>query len=168
MSMERDRHDRFRTQPVPLTWEIPALIAAAALVLVALTPLLVQSLVCWTLGGGFVWPRDLRAALTAIGHGEFGAGLRPRPAHALPPTPVMWVASAAGEVLVLSAGIVLGVRLRSLIGRSPGHGLATARQAAEALGCRRLRRDAAVIRPDLYPRHYGRPLAGKFRKGSRP
>ena len=167
MSMERSRHDRFRTQTVPLTWEIPVLVALAGLVIVMLTPLLVQGLVCWTLAGGFAWPHDLTAALLAIGRGEFGVGLQPRTAKVLPPAPVMWVASAAGEVIALGAATIVGVRLRGLIGPSFGHGLATAPQAAEALGLRRLRRNAAVIRPDLYPRHHRWPFTSSLRKSSR-
>ena len=64
----------------------------------------------------------------------------------------MWGLTFLGEVLVLGAAAVVGVWMRDLTGTSSRHGLATATQAAEALGLPRLRRSAAVIRPDLRAR----------------
>ena len=151
MSMERSRRDRFSTHAVPLTWEIPAAVIGAGLLFILITPLVVQGVVGWATSGDFAWPtRHLLDAYGGLLHGRFGAGLRRDVAAGLPPDTVMWVLTVIGEVLVLGAAVVVGVWMRDLTGTNTHHGLATATQAAEALGLPRLRKTAAVIRPDLY------------------
>ncbi|UUZ59555.1 hypothetical protein [Nocardioides sp. B-3] len=102
----------------------------------------------------------LRDAYGGLLHGHFGAGLRHGAANALPPDAVMWVLAVVGEVLMLGAAVVVGIRIRDLTGASSRHGPATPAQAAEALGVPRLRNSAEVIRPDLYARsrRRGRPV----------
>lgn len=51
MSMERSRRERFATQPVPMTWEVPATVTLAVLFLLVLTPLVVQGLVARLVAG---------------------------------------------------------------------------------------------------------------------
>jgi hypothetical protein len=155
MSMERSRRDRFATQPVPVTWEVPAVVTLVVLFLLVLTPVVVQGLMAWLVSGTFAWPGDLGQALLGLLRGRFGEGLAPRPSDAL-----LWVLAAVGEFFVLGAALVVGVWMRELVaGGNARHGLATSVQAAQALGLTRLRRSAAVIRPDLYARHarQGRP-----------
>jgi hypothetical protein len=153
MSTERSRRDRFATNPVPWTWEIPVAMILAGLFVVLITPLVVQGLVGWLAAGEFAWPTNqLPDAYAALCHGRFGAGLRRSLAVEMPPNSVMWLLTVLGEALVLGAAVVVGPRMRDLTGANSRHGLATAAQAAEALGLPRLRKGAAVIRPDLYAR----------------
>lgn len=153
MSMERSRHDRFAANRVPLTWEIPVAVILAGLFLILITPLVVQGVAGWTTSGGFAWPRKhLLGAYGELLHGHFGKGLRPRVTAGLPSDSVMWLLTIVGEALVLCAAIVFGRWMRDLTNINSRHGLATATQAAEALGLPRLRKSAAVIRPDLYAR----------------
>lgn len=153
MSMERSRRDRFATKTAPLTWEIPAAVIGAGLFFILITPLVVQGLVGWATSGEFAWPsKQLLDAYGGLLHGSFGAGLRSEVAAGLPPDPVMWLLTIVGEVLVLGAAVVVGLWMRDLTGTNSRHGLATATQAAEALGLPRLRQSAALIRPDLYAR----------------
>lgn len=151
MSMERSRRDRFSTPAPPVTWEIPAAVIGAGLFLIVIMPLVVQGIVGWATSGQFAWPTShLLDAYGGLVHGHFGAGLRHDVAAGLPPDAVMWVLATAGEVLVLGAAVVIGRWMRDLTGTDSHHGLATATQAAEALGLPRLRKSAAVIRPDLH------------------
>jgi hypothetical protein len=166
MSMERSRRDRFATHPVPLTWEVPAIVTGAVLLLIALTPLVVQGLVAWQVTGTFAWPTNhLPTALLGLLRGRFGEGLAAGLGSQLPSAVLMWALTVVGEAVVLGAALVLGVWMRDLVGGSNvRHGLATSVQAAEALGLPRLRKSAAVVRPDLYVR---RRLCGRSRNEER-
>lgn len=163
MSMDRSRRDRFATHTAPSTWEVPVAIALAGFFFILITPLVVQSIVGWATSRQSAWPtQHLFDAYGGLIHGHFGAGLRSGVAAGLPPDPVMWVLTVIGESLVLGAAVVVGLWIRDVGGNDSGHGLATATQAAEALGLPRLRKDAAVIRPDLYARpHCPRRLGGQ-------
>lgn len=152
MSMERSRRDRF-TNIAPSAGEFTVAVLLAGLFFFLITPLVVQGIVGWATSGDFALPNGhLLEAYGGLLHGHFGAGLRRGVAEALPPDAVMWVLTVVGEVLVLGAAVVVGMWMRDLTGTSSRHGLATPTQAAEALGVPRLRRSAAVIRPDLYAR----------------
>lgn len=153
MSMERIRRERFRNQPIPLTWEVPLLICVVGLFLALMTPLVVQAMTCVLLAGGFAWPvGELTAALIGLARGGFGAGLPATVATELPPDPVMWAVTLIGEIVVLGSLWILVLWVRELLGIGANRGLATSAQAAGALGVKRLRSKASVIRPDLYAR----------------
>lgn len=152
MTMDRVRRDRFAAQPIPLTWEIPAAILAVALLLAAGTPLVVQGIAVKVLTGSFAWPdgRVPEALIGLIG-GQFGRGIAPSAASALPGDGVMWTISIASEVVVLVLAVVGGLWVRDLVaGQRVRHGLAVRSQAVAALGIARLRANASVVRPDLY------------------
>ena len=154
MSMERSRRERFRNQPIPLTWEVPLLVCVVGLFLALITPLVVQGMTCVLLGGSFAWPvGELPAALLGLARGGFGAGLPATVATELPPDSVMWAATLIGEIVVLGSLWILVFWVRELLGIGGNRGLASSAQAAGALGVKRLRKRAAVIRPDLYARH---------------
>lgn len=166
--MERARRDRFTTR-VPLTWEIPVAVLVGLGFFVLVTPLVVQGVVAWATSGEFAWPdRQLLDAYGGLLHGHFGVGLGRATADRLPSDAVMWVLAVLGEAVVLYAAVVVGLWLRDMAGHSPRHGLATATQAAQALGLPRLRKTAAVIRPDLYGHRRGRPAFGRQRRGAPP
>jgi len=163
MSMERARRERFAPQKVPNTWEIPAAIAAVGLLLLIFVPLVVQGLMASATTGRFVWPTGhLDAALGGLLHGHFGGGLRAGTARSLPANGVLWVLTVLAEVTVLAVAVSAGRWLYEMSGGRCRHGLASATVAAEALGLPRLRKTAAVIRPDLYG-HGGRDRLGGLR-----
>lgn len=150
MSLERSRRERFGSQPVPLTWELPALLVATTLACVVMTPLVVQGLTCALLTGRFAWPSgEVATALDGLVRGDFGAGLPTRVAQGLPPDAAMWATTLAAEILVLGSILLFGKWLRDLAGMGPHRGLATPGQAAEALGLKTLRQKTSVVRPDL-------------------
>ena len=152
MSMERSRRARF-TNVAPTAGEFTVAVLLAGVFLFLLTPLVVQAIVGWATAGAFALPNGhLLEAYDGLLHGHFGAGLPDGVADALPSDAVMWVLTLVGEVLALGAAVVVGMWMRDLTGTSSRHGLATPSQAAEALGLPRLRKSAAVIRPDLYAR----------------
>lgn len=156
MTMQRSRDARFEAQRVPLTWEVPAAVVGGALVLVLVTPLVVQGLVAWMVTGAYQWPTGhLLQAYEGIVDGEFGRGLPTAAARRLPGPFLMWTAVLIGEVLLLGGVLVLGLRIRQARGINTQHGLASGAHAAQALGLPRLRASAAVIRPDLYGQSEG-------------
>lgn len=167
MSMDHSRRDRFARQPVPLTWELPAAIAAVVLIALVLMPLVIQGLMGMVAGDGFAWPHGrLVPALLGLTHGRFGVGLPVAVAVRLPVPGVLWAATVAGDVIALGVTTVAALVLRDVAGLGARHGLATRNQAAGALGRARLRAAAPVIRPDLHrPRRLPRPRPGTRREG---
>lgn len=153
MSMERARRERF-TSVAPSAGELRAACLLAGLFLFLVAPLVVQAGVGWVTSGDPTLPNgQLPDAYARLLHGNFGGGLRPGVAETLPPDAVMWLLTGLGEVFALGAWVVVGLRMRALIGITGSlHGLATPAQAAEALGVPRLRESATVVRPDLYAR----------------
>lgn len=150
--MERARRERF-TNVTPSTGEFAMAAIGAGVFFFLITPLVVQAIVSWAATGVFAMPTGhLLGAYGGLLQGQFGAGLSGGAAAALPADAVMWVLTLLGEVLVLGAAAVVGMWMRDLTGTSSRHGLATASQAAEALGVVPLRKRAEQIRPDLYAR----------------
>lgn len=160
MSMERSRRARF-TNVAPSAGEFAVAVLLAGLFFLIVTPLAVQGVVAGATSGDFALPNGhLLDAYGGLLHGHFGAGLPRGVADVLPSDAVMWVLTLLGEVLVLGAVVVVGMWMRELTGTSSRHGLATPTQAAEALGVPRLRKSAAVVRPDLYARPGRRTTVG--------
>ena len=175
MSMERARRDRF-TSVAPSAGEFKAACLFAGLFFFLATPLVVQAGVGWATSGdlssgNLALPNGRHPdAYGGLLHGHFGVGLRPGVAETLPPNAVMWLLTGLGEVLVLSAAVVVGTWTRAMTGTTGSlHGLATPAQAAEALGVPRLRMSAAVIRPDLYARtQRTTPVRSKWLSANHP
>lgn len=160
MSMERSRRARF-TNVAPTAGEFTVAVLLAGAFFFLLTPLVVQALVGWASSGTLALPNGhLLEAYGGLLRGRFGGGLADGVADALPSDAVMWGLTLLGEVLVLGAAVVVGMWMRDLTGTGSRHGLATPTQAAEALGLPRLRKSAAVIRPDLYARSGRRTPVG--------
>ncbi|WP_165821189.1 hypothetical protein [Nocardioides gansuensis] len=143
-----------------MTWEIPVAVAVFTVLMVMLIPLGVQAVVGWVVAGEFAWPAGrLGGAVLGLLHGQFAVGLPVHVAGRMPADGVMWVLAIVGEGIVLGAALVVGLWMRDVMGGTRvRHGLATSALSADALGLPRLRRSAAVIRPDLYARR--RPWSG--------
>lgn len=152
MSMERARRDRF-SNTTPSAGEFAIVFVLAGVFVFLVTPLVVQGLVGWVTAGQFAWPNEhLLHSYGGLLQGHFGAGLARDAAEGLPADAVMWVLTVVGEVLTLGATVVVALWIREATGTGSRHGLATATQAAKALGLAPLRARANQIRPDLYSR----------------
>lgn len=141
-----------RRNPYPLTWEIPAGVAATVVLLAALGIQVGRSMAHWVAGGGWRWPlgRALFSSLGAILGGHATAGLDPVPVPAADPAAVFgWI--VAVEAILASVAITATVLALRRWGPGRMRGMATHEQARSTLGAGRLRRVRSVLRPDLYP-----------------
>lgn len=140
-----------RRNPYPWTWEPLVLGLMAALFVVLLMVHTSRAAANWLAGGGWTWPasRELAPSTLAVLGGDATAGLSPTPAEHAGET-LLTVLVVAGQLawVIAAVWVVAAWWYRAGPGRIAG--LATARQAREVLGRRRLRAEAAVIRPDLY------------------
>ena len=140
------RHD-----PHPTPWEVPLAIVVGSLLLFVVGAHVGRGIANLLSVGWWEFPdrADLFTSLPGLLEGDAGAGLtatHPMVAPAI----VLWVCIAAVELVVLGlivAGIRAGLRLW---GPSRVQGVATREEAERLLGRSRLRRHAAIVRPDLY------------------
>jgi len=140
-----------RTNPYPWTWEIPAAIAAGALLVMALALHVARAIANVFAGGSFSFPAraGLFSSLGDLLSGDATAGL-PVPLGAHAGSGELWFWIVVTELAVLTfLGLVLRWGMRQW---GPGRiqGMASPSEADQLLGISRLRRNAAVIRPDLY------------------
>lgn len=146
------QQERLR-DPYPFTWEIPALIVTAALLTLACGVHAGRGLATLISGKGWTWPPtpQLIVSVPAILAGNAAAGLS---TAVRVPSVLLWTCIGTVEAALL-VGLVAGVRATiTRWGPTRVRGLATHEQAQRVLGPVRLRRAAAVIRPDLHP-HQG-------------
>ena len=149
-------------QPISRGWELAAAAVGGVLIAVALAALAGLGLASALWGGGWVWPHGTETVIHVLGgllHGDPGRGLPPDQLRQVAgPVPVYACVAAAELVLVITA--VISAVLISRY-RRPGDargGMATRREAEQALGLNQLRAGRAVIRPDRYPSWNGRGL----------
>ena len=146
------RHD-----PHPTPWEVPLAIVVGALLLFVVGAHLGRGIANLLSAGWWEFPdrADLFTSLPGLLEGDARAGLTaPQPTVA--PATMLWVCIAAVELAILGlvvAGIRAGLRLW---GSSRVQGVATREEAERLLGRSRLRRHAALVRPDLYGKGRGR------------
>ena len=159
MSMERSRRARF-TNTAPTAGEFAIAFVLAGIFVFIITPLVVQGIVGWATSGHFAWPnRHLFDAYGGLLRGHFGSGLTAGAGAGLPADGLMWVLTLVGEALAIGATVVVAMWMRDMTCAGSRHGLATASQAAEALGLAPLRKRAEQIRPDLYARSNRKALS---------
>lgn len=134
--------------------------AGGTLIAVALAALTGLGIASALFGGGWVWPHGTDTVVRVLGgllHGPPGRGLPPDQLRQVAGPVPAYACIAAAELVLLSGALttaVLAVRYRR-----PGDargGMATRREAEQALGLRQLRAGRAVIRPDRYPPRGGR------------
>jgi hypothetical protein len=147
-------------QPVGRGWELAVVAAGGALIAVALAALAGLGVASALWGGGWVWPHGTDAVTRVLGgllHGHPGRGLPPDQLRQVAgPVPV-YACVAVAEVVLLTAAVTTAVLAARY--RRPGDargGMASHREAEQALGLNQLRAGRAVIRPDLYPSGNGR------------
>ena len=141
-----------RRDPYPWTWELPLGLVVAVLLVAALAAHLGRALANLTAGAGWAIPKrtELFTSLPGLLSGDAAAGLTKTTGPVATATALLaWI--VAVELLVLAAVLVA---LKVGLGRwGPGRmqGMASRREAEQLLGRSRLRRNAPIIRPDLYP-----------------
>jgi type IV secretion system protein VirD4 len=138
---------------MPATWELPA---AAGLAWVAVAGVLLaaaRGAASWLTGGGWLWPRTgagLTASMVGLLTGHPGAGLAREAAAGLPAASVVYLLLALVEAAWLIASLLALRGWWRTWGPGMRQGLASRREVEKVLGRSRMRRDRAVIRPDLY------------------
>lgn len=139
-----------RTNPYPFTWEIPAGVGGAVLLMLVLGFQVGRSLANFVAGNGwvFVARADLFPTVAGVLRGRADAGLAgiAHPASA----PLMWTCVAVVELAVLVASVLAIKAGMDRWGPGRIRGMATRAQAEAVLGRVRLRKHASIIRPDLY------------------
>jgi type IV secretion system protein VirD4 len=149
---------RQRRDAMPLTWELPAALALAwASVAATLLPA-GRGAACWLTGGGWVWPTTgaaLSSSLPGLVTGHPSCGLVATTAAALPRPGVVYLLMTLFEVAWLVVSL-FGLRAWwRTWGPGMREGLASRSEVEKVLGRSRMRRNRAVIRPDLFARHPG-------------
>jgi len=148
MVSQRER----RTDPYPLTWELPSAIFAGSLLALVLGVHLGRGLANVAAGAGWAWPIPTLLFRSVVGvlQGDAAAGIDPVAPLAAPDALMVWV--AAMELVVMVAYVFLIWLCLHRWGPNRALGVATPDEARRLLGRRRLYATRRVIRPDLYGR----------------
>jgi hypothetical protein len=140
-----------RTNPYPWTWEIPATIIAVMLLVLGIAVHVARAIANLFAGAGWqLTPRPaLFSSLPRLIGGDAGAGLADVPGG-YASSGALWFWIATNEVVVLA--LVVLVTRWGLVHWGPGRiqGMASPSEAEQLLGLSRVRRNAPIIRPDLY------------------
>jgi hypothetical protein len=134
-------------------WEIPLLVATGLAVMLALAALLGLAAASALFGHGWVWPAgdDIIRTLGGLLAGQPGRGLPPDTRSAMPNAHIVYGCVAVTELGAVAVATSIGVvYARNRVPTDARGGMASRREAGDVLGARRLRKAAAVIRPDLY------------------
>jgi len=143
--MQQDR----RQNPYPYTGEIALAAALGSLVLVIAGVHAGALLANLLTGHGIHWPahQDWITTLPGIMRGDSGAGVDLRdPAPQL----LLWACIAAAEITAAAIVITAATAYQRRYGAARIRGMASRAEAAKLLGPARLRRHAAIVRPDLH------------------
>lgn len=156
MPRERLQYDR-RVDKVPLTWELPTLGFLGYIFVFLLLTQVARVIANLFVGDGITWPPAVKLMPSSIGilTGDAAAGLTHPPAH-VASTTFLIVCLVVVELIALAVLTWLIFWALSMWGPQRMLGMATRTNAETVLGVSRLRRQAAVIRPDLYGPRSGR------------
>ena len=140
-----------RTNPYPWSWEIPVAVIVTVLLAMVVALHAARAVANAIVGGGWQFtPRSaLFSSLPGLVTGDATAGLTT--VHEVHATAnELWAWIALTELVVL---VAIAFVLRSVLRQwGPGgiQGMASPSEADHLLGISRLRRNAVMIRPDLY------------------
>lgn len=139
-----------RQDPYPYTWEVPAVIVVGLALMVALGSQLGRAIACWLSGDGLVFPdrSDLVTSLPAVLMGHADAGLPAGSACDVTVGSLRWSVGVVDVIVLVVAGWVAWWAMQRW-GPWRLQGLASRDEAQRLLGPARLRKAAAVVRPDL-------------------
>jgi hypothetical protein len=146
MSQQSRRHD-----PYPWTWEIPLGFALMILIVLVCGVHLGRGIANVLAGAGWAFPTRVEVfrSLPAVLRGDAAAGLDGLNGSISSPSAV-WTWVVATEVMLMAVSVLV---LKLVVDRwGPGRlrGVASRGEAERLLGVTRLRKNRAVVRPDLY------------------
>jgi hypothetical protein len=141
-----------RTDPYPLTWEIPSAIFAGSVLALVLGVHLGRGLANLTAGTSWGWPAPSQLFRSAIGvlQGDASAGVDVGLPVAGPNALLAWVLGVELVVMLGYAALIWLCLHRW--GPNRTLGVASVDEARQLLGRQRLYAARRVIRPDLYGR----------------
>ncbi len=137
--------------PYPLTWEIPLAILIAIAAVAAFGVHLARAIANLTTGHGWTWPPgsdELVLSLPAVIGGNSTAGLVTGTTGTTPG--VLWAVLIIVQIVLLIVMTIGGIYAYTRWGPGRTRGMATRAEAEQLLGLSRLRKNKAIIRPDLY------------------
>ncbi len=138
---------------MPLTWEFPT---AAVLGWVSVAAMLLpasRGAASWLTGGGWVWPKTGAALAASVGGllaGHPSSGLAQTITSVLPSTGIVYLLVTLVELVWLIFSLLILRAWWRTWGPGMREGLAGRGEVEKVLGLSRMRRNRAVIRPDLY------------------
>lgn len=141
-------------QPLGRAWELATAAAGSALIFVALAALTGLGIASALFGGGWIWPHGTQTTIHVVDgllHGHPGRSLSADQEQRVPAPVPVYVCVAVSELALLATAVLVGVLIARY--RRPGDaraGMATRREAQQALGLSQLRTARAIIRPDRY------------------
>lgn len=137
--------------PYPLTWEIPLLILLLVVTSAALGVHVARGGANLVTGHGWAWPTgtdQVVLSLPAVITGDATAGLATGATGAS--AVALWVSLVLVQLALCGGMVIGGTYAYTRWGPGRTRGMATRAQAEQLLGLSRLRRNRAIIRPDLY------------------
>lgn len=142
-------------EPIGRGWELAVVAAGGTLIAVVLAALAGLGVASALWGDGWVWPQGTEMVPHVLGgllQGHPGRGLPPDQLRRVAaPVPVYASIAVAELVLLIAAARTSVLAARYWRPGDARRGMATRREAEQALGLRQLRAGRAVIRPDRYP-----------------
>lgn len=146
MTQQLRRHD-----PYPWTWEIPVGVVMVLLTLLPCGVHLGRAIANLVAAGSWQFPTrvNLFASVPGVLRGDAAAGL-PMLRGDVASAPALWAWVGVTELLLLTAGLVVVKVCLDRWGPARMRGMASRDEAEQLLGLTRLRRSAAVVRPDLF------------------
>ncbi len=140
-----------RQDPYPVTWEVPLGIVVAIVMLAVLGLHMGRGIANLLAGGWWGFPERARlfTSLPALLRGDTAAGLT-HVGGPLAPRPMLWTCVTVVEVAIVVLVVVVVKLVLDRWGPGRVQGLASRAEAERLLGRARLRRHAAIVRPDLY------------------
>jgi hypothetical protein len=140
-----------RQDPYPWTWEIPVCGASVILLVLVCGVHLGRAIANVLAGVGWEFPGriELFRSLPEILRGDARAGLIGLNGH-FPSPATLWVYVVGTELLLIAGCVFLLKLLLHRRGPTRMKGMASPGEAERLLGVTRLRKNRAIIRPDLY------------------
>jgi hypothetical protein len=140
-----------RRDPYPWTWEVPVGVVSVILVVLVSGVHLGHAIANVLAGAGWTFPRriELFRSLPGVLRGDAGAGLTGLNGHS--PSPVtFWVCVVATELTLIAVWVILLKLVLERWGPPRMKGMASSGEAERLLGVTRLRKNRALVRPDLW------------------
>lgn len=146
-----------RKDPYPWTWELPAAIVSAILIILVFGIHIGRCMANLFAGGGWTWParEELFRSLPGVVMGNAAEGL---PHSGLVAGQIaVWTWIGLTELTLLVAAVCALKKGMDRWGPGRLHGMASRSEAEQLLGRTRLRRAGPLVRPDIYGEEWRTP-----------